>query len=93
MEKRVVNKTTFTQRIDKSTFKPNIYWSAKKNGWEFNIEKYGIGYYILANRKTDNASWNSLWTNKTFRTTEDAFEFVTTTFAEMVEKNILNIHY
>jgi len=87
MEKKVVNKTTFTQKIDKSTFKPTIYWTAKKNGWVFNVEKHGIGFYMLADRKSDNASWNSLWTKQTFRTLEEAFEFVTT----FNEKNITDI--
>lgn len=89
MEKKVFNKTTFTQKIERSFIKPEVSWVCRKGGFHLEIQKYGIGWYILATRKKDNATWNSLWTETRWNTLEEAMEFA----SKFNEKNISNINY
>jgi hypothetical protein len=88
MEKKVFNKTTFTQKVERG-FRPSVYWDCRKGGFHLEIQKHGIGWYILATRKKDNATWNSLWTETRWNTLEDAMEFA----SNFNEKNISNISY
>lgn len=85
MEKKVFNKTTFTQKMENRT----LSWNCRKGGFHIEIQKYGIGWYILATRKKDNATWNSLWTETRWNTLEEAMEFT----SKFNEKNISNINY
>lgn len=88
MLKKIINKTTFTQKIE-GGFRPNISWNCRKNGFYISIERNGLSWYILATRKKDNATWNSLWTVTSWKTLEDAMKFA----SNFNEKNITNINY
>jgi len=88
MEKKVFNKTTFTQKVE-TGFRPTISWNCRKNGFYISIERYSLSWYILATRKKDNATWNSLWTDTHWNTLEEAMEFA----SNFNEKNISNINY
>lgn len=85
MEKKVINKTTFTQKMENRT----LSWNCRKNGFYISIERNGLSWYISATRKKDNATWNSLWTDTRWNTLEDAMEFA----SNFNEKNITNISY
>lgn len=87
MEKKILNKTTFTQKVEKNGFRPSVYWGCRKGGFHLEIHKYGIEWYILATRKKDNAAWNSLWAETRWNTLEEAMEFA----SNFNEKNISNI--
>jgi hypothetical protein len=69
--KKVVNKTTFTQKMEWKT----LTWNCRKDNFHIKIERYGLSWYILAHRKKDDTYWNSLWTKKVFSTIEDAMDF------------------
>jgi hypothetical protein len=71
MEKKVVNKTTFIQKMEWKT----LTWNCRKNNFHIQIERYGLKWYILAHRKKDDTYWNSLWTLTSWNTLEDAMEF------------------
>lgn len=85
MLKKVINKTTFTQKMENRT----LSWNCRKNGFYISIERNGLSWYILATRKKDNATWNSLWTDTRWNTLEETMEFA----SNFNEKNITNISY
>jgi len=85
MEKKVFNKTTFSQKMENRT----LSWNCRKNGFYISIERFNLSWYILATRKKDNATWNSLWTDTRWNTLEEAMEFA----SNFNEKNITNISY
>ena len=88
MEKKVINKTTFTQKTE-GGFSPFVTWNCRKNGFYIFIRRNSLSWYILAKRKKDNATWNSLWTDTRWNTLEDAMKFA----SNFNEKNITNISY
>jgi hypothetical protein len=69
--KKVINKTTFIQKVENRT----LSWNCRKNNFHIQIERYGLSWYILAHRKKDDVYWNSLWTEMCWNNLEDAMEF------------------
>ena len=69
--KKVVNKTTFTQKMEWTT----LSWNCRKDNFHIQISRTGLSWYILAHRKKDDVYWNSLWTKMCWKNLEDAMEF------------------
>jgi hypothetical protein len=89
MEKKVFNKTTFTQKVERGFSRAQVSWVCRKGGFNITIERNFLSWYILAERKKDSATWNSLWNNQQWKDLEEAMEFA----SNFDEKNITNISY
>jgi hypothetical protein len=72
--KKVVNKTTFIQKVE-GKFSLSVSWNCRKDNFHIQISRNGLSWYILAHRKKDDVYWNSLWTKMCWNSLEDAMEF------------------
>jgi hypothetical protein len=75
MVKKVLNKTTFTQKYGDRCNK-GLSWCCRKNHFNIEIIRSGLSWYILAHRTKDDAYWNSLWIKKRWDELDDAMDFV-----------------
>jgi len=73
--KKVLNKTTFTQKYD--GFLKRLTWCCKKKKFDIEIIRSNLTWYVLAHRKIDDVYWNSLWYKTSWERLEDAMEFAT----------------